>query len=229
MTTPHPQDARSDTSPLRASLEPAADGEPAASEGRDATSSGTAAPDADDVALVARVRAGDVAAFETIYRSYVASLDGYAMHYVGSREAAQDIVQETFLRLWQRREQWEPRSGIGNYLFGAVRNRAIMALRRESVARRCERVHAAAGTSPAMGTPPAHALDQVARGELALAFTLAFTRLPKQARAVAQMRWYQHLSYHEIAAALGLSVKTVDNYLARSVRLMRAALTPFQP
>src|SRR5206468_691304 len=61
-------------------------------------------------ALVDRIRAGDMDAFETLYRSYWQPLYAFAFRYVRSKPDAEDVTQEVFLRIWRGRADWLPRS-----------------------------------------------------------------------------------------------------------------------
>src|SRR5881394_2101537 len=86
-----------------------------------------------DRAWVAAIRAGDVAAFEAMYRAYKDSLGGYVQHLLRSRDAAEEVIHDLFLRLWEQRELWEPPAALNTYLFRAARNRALSYLRHQRV------------------------------------------------------------------------------------------------
>src|ERR1043166_6013197 len=85
--------------------------------------------------LVARVRAGDEAAFEAMFRAYYDPLCHYVAAYLGSRDAAEDAVQGVFVRIWEDRTRWVV-SDLRHYLYAAVRRRAISQVRRIAVRRR---------------------------------------------------------------------------------------------
>src|SRR5947199_5305928 len=85
--------------------------------------------------LVARIRAGDEAAFEAMFRAYYDPLCRHVAPYLGSRDAAEDAVQGLFVRIWEDRARWVV-SDLGHYLYTAVRRRAISQLRRMAVQRR---------------------------------------------------------------------------------------------
>src|ERR1043166_4031398 len=70
--------------------------------------------------LVARVRAGDEAAFEAMFRAYYDPLCHYVAAYLGSRDAAEDAVQGVFVRIWEDRTRWVVRD-LRHYLYAAVR------------------------------------------------------------------------------------------------------------
>src|SRR5262245_3182517 len=80
---------------------------------------------------LARLRAGDEAAFEALFRAFAPGLCAFVSNYVGSREAAEEIVQDLFLALWRMRSSLEVESSLSTYLFSAARNRAFDWLKRE--------------------------------------------------------------------------------------------------
>src|SRR2546430_11260945 len=85
--------------------------------------------------LVARIRAGDEAGFEAMFRAYYDPLCRHVWPYLGSHEAAEDAVQGLFVRIWEDRARWVV-SDLGHYLYTAVRRRAISQVRRLAVQRR---------------------------------------------------------------------------------------------
>src|SRR3989442_8342787 len=78
---------------------------------------------------VARIRAGDEAAFEAMFRTYYDRLCRYVAPYLGSRDAAEDAVQGVFVRIWEDRARWAV-SDLPHYLYAAVRRPAISQIRR---------------------------------------------------------------------------------------------------
>src|SRR2546423_3022990 len=85
--------------------------------------------------LVARIRVGDEAAFEAIFRAHYDALCRYVAPYLGSRDAAEDAVQGVFVRIWEDRARCVVRD-LRHYLYAAVRRRAISQVRRSAVRRR---------------------------------------------------------------------------------------------
>src|SRR5881628_2581382 len=85
--------------------------------------------------LVARIRAGDEAAFEAMFRAYYGPLCRYVAAYLGSRDAAEDAVQGVFVRIWEDRTRWVV-SELRHYLYAAVRRRCTAMRRTWLIARR---------------------------------------------------------------------------------------------
>ncbi|MGH7468601.1 MAG: RNA polymerase sigma factor [Longimicrobiales bacterium] len=164
--------------------------------------------------LLARLRAGDAHAYETIFRAYHARLCAFAFGYLQNHADADEVVQDFFLRLWQKREQLTIYSSLRAYLFAAVRNRV---LNRSARARLEQRWLEEAGSDdPDVPDPAVPIVDLVHEAEIAARVMAAIAQLPAGCRRVLVLRWQEQLGYAEIAEALGISVKGVENQLARA-------------
>src|SRR5206468_8950821 len=108
------------------------------------------------------------------------------------------------------------------YLYQAVRNEAV-SYRRRQVTQEHALVRVANAPAPASRD----GATETEAGELAAAVAAAVDALPERCRLIFTMNREQGLSYAEIAAALGLSVKTVENQMSRAFKALRIRLTPF--
>src|SRR5207302_535539 len=100
------------------------------------TSSDDVSTDAHERAWADRIRAGDMDAFERLYRAYWQRLYVFAFRYGHVKEDAEEVVQDVFFRIWRGRADWVPAGAVRNYLYLAVRNAARDRLERVAVARR---------------------------------------------------------------------------------------------
>lgn len=180
-----------------------------------------AAP-ADEARLIALLRSGDADAFERVYRSYVVALCRLADSYVQSRDAAEDIVQDLFTWLWANRHGFHPEHGLRAYLFGAVRNRALNALRDEATATRVSATQSFAGT----GISGAADAELMAL-DLESAIQTTVEGMPPRCREVFVLLRTQALTYAEVAVILGISPKTVEVHMSRALAILRARLGPW--
>lgn len=173
--------------------------------------------------VLVRVRLGDVAAFETLFRATHAALVAFAARVTGDEARAAEVVQDVFAELWERRGTLDVRGSARGYLFGAVRNRALN-LRRRDVRERDWREAAAHDPARSVHVPVATVDDAFEAAELRARLHAAIDALPERCSLVMHLRWREGLSYAEIADVLAISVKGVENQLARGLRALREVL-----
>lgn len=176
-----------------------------------------------DRELLARIRQGDEQAFDALFRQYYTPLVGFTESLLRSRAVAEEIVQDVMLEVWRRRETLEIDLTWRSYLFRAARNRALNDLRHARVAQRAEPFVRGAESEEA--TTPA----DLEANELDHAFRQALQELPEPVRDVFLMSRRDHLKYGEIAAALGISVKTVEARMGRALKELRLQLRDWLP
>ena len=163
----------------------------------------------------------DIAAFEAVFRTHYAPLCDFVYGYVRSRAVAQELVQDLFLRLWDRTPT--PAGTLAaSYLYTAARNRALGHLRRERVA-------AAWASDPASAAhaAPAAADEPLREHELREAVDRAVAELPERCRLVFTLSRYRRLSNAEIARTLSISVNTVEQQMWRALKTLRVKLAPY--
>ncbi|MBI4544231.1 MAG: RNA polymerase sigma-70 factor [Gemmatimonadetes bacterium] len=179
----------------------------------------------DDTQRIQRLRAGDAAAFEATFREHYLALVRFVRGYVGSSAVAEELVQETFLRLWAARERLDPRGSLRAYIYQAARNQALNHLRHERIERSGEARLEREAPAAAAADPP----DRPREEELAAAVAQAVAALPERCRLVFQLSRDHGLSYAEIARALGISVKTVETQMGRALQALRHSLERYRP
>jgi len=163
---------------------------------------------------------GSEEAFGVIYRQYWSSLYSAAYNYTRSRETAQEIVQEVFVKLWLRRKQLQVTTEAKAYLLGATRNKVYDHFDRLAV----EQKHAA---FLARHTPvSAHETDQqLAYAELSELVERQINALPSKTRDVFRLSRMEGLSIAEIARQLRISSKGVEYHLSKALKHLRHHLT----
>jgi RNA polymerase sigma-70 factor (ECF subfamily) len=175
----------------------------------------------DDRDLLERLRGGDHAAFEAIFRQWyepVVRSANRVLHDVG---VAEELSQDVFLEFWRRRESLAPDSSVAGYLMQAVRNRALNHLRHLAVQKK------SAVYVEALSEPAEHADVALQSNEVEAAIVTAIAALPPRTREVFVMSRERGLRYSEIAEQLGISVKAVEANMSRALRMLRESLAPY--
>jgi RNA polymerase sigma-70 factor (ECF subfamily) len=171
----------------------------------------------DDQSLAARVISGDVAAFEAILKKYWPGVTLFAARLLNDREAAKDVTQETFIRLWQGRTQVRP-DLLRAYLYRVARNLVSDELRKRAVRTRWTR-------NRPPGSRAAESPEQIFDSrEVHVDVVQAILALPPRRREAFTLVFLHDLSYKEVAAVMGISAATVKNQISAALTDLRTAL-----
>ncbi len=166
-------------------------------------------------------------AFDALVREHYGRLCAFAYRIVRSRETAEDVVHDVLLHIWRDRERFEFRDPLA-YLYRSVRNRITSHHRNETGRGRLLAEASASEAVPMLGGGKSvDTAGMVESDDLARAAACAVDTLPERCRLIFTMRREQGLSYAEIARALDLSVKTVENQMNRAGKLLRARLSGY--
>lgn len=176
-----------------------------------------------DEQWVERIRAGDHDAFENLFHAYADALCTFAAQHVEGGRAAEDIVQEVFCDLWSRRAEWHPQGTVKAYLFRAVRNTALDRLKHRRVEQAWENEEKQRDRLSEQSGP----VDALRHQELKQAMQQAVEDLPERRRLVYRMAHRHNMSYKEIAIALDIAPKTVENQMVRALKTLRDRLAKY--
>ena len=179
---------------------------------------------AEEHAIVLAVRASDVRVFAQLFRGYYHDLHRYARAMTHSAEIAEEVVDDVFAALWERRAEWAPASTIRAYLYRAVRNRALNAIIAAKSATRVETLAALEVNPIAMSQEPAAPDQAFASNETEMAVRAAVDTLSQEARMVVALRWQAELSWAEVSEVTGLSIDAARMKHTRALRLLKERL-----
>jgi RNA polymerase sigma-70 factor (ECF subfamily) len=180
--------------------------------------------DLSSIQLLNTLRAGDITAFEMIFKTYYQPLCNYAYSFVQDRDEAEEIVQSTFLSVWEKREDLAIHTSVKPYLYAMVRNAALNVIKHEKV----KQQHAAVEVAVAEKSTES-VTRTVMAAELEDRIYKALNKLPEQCRLVFKLSRFEELKYAEIADQLNISVKTVENQMGKALRIMREQLKDYLP
>jgi RNA polymerase sigma-70 factor (ECF subfamily) len=172
-----------------------------------------------DEELVARSLGGDTEAFGVLVLRYRAVVTGVAYRIAGDAALADDVAQETFIRLWSKLAAFRPEGNLKGWVCRIAANLTIDALRRQKPTTDISQLALAAG-----GKGPEGA---VLSSERATQVRAALMRLPVDSRTVLVLREYEGLSYQEIADALRVPLGTVKSRLNDARRRLKDELCAY--
>lgn len=175
---------------------------------------------ADESAFIQRLAEGDTAAYRELLETYWRPLVAYTARILESQDAAEDAVQQVFIRLWQCRKTFQSTRNLSPYLYKAVRNVAHAELRKLRGRQ--------ATTPPVRIAPlPSTPLELTELSELEATAEQAIEALPARRREVFLLAHVHQLAHQEIAEALELKLQTVSNHMNLALRDLRHALQPY--
>lgn len=169
-----------------------------------------------DAELLVRIKAGDDSAFDALFRRYYAELCRTANRFVRNEAQAEDLIQELFFGLWERRDGLpDDLTAVGGYLHRAARNRSLNFLRDQN------RIPVDDAELPLHLSSSALPSDGLEQDDLRTRLHHAIDRLPERCRLVFTMSKLEDMSQREIAESLEISTKTVENQMTRAYRFLR--------
>ena len=172
------------------------------------------------MALVAAIATGDRDALAALYDLHAPMLFGLAKRILGNASAAEDLIHDVFLEVWQHAAEYSPlRGSVPAWLTIRTRSRALDRLgKRARDAKVVERVAVEQPPQDAAPSGPAAGVD-------AARVRLLAVGLPEELAAVIDLAYFEGLSSSEIAARLEIPMGTVKSRMARALALLRQSLS----
>ncbi|HWB90901.1 MAG TPA: RNA polymerase sigma-70 factor [Puia sp.] len=178
----------------------------------------------DDAGVIRSLKDRDEHLFGQLFKAFFIQLRNYAFTFVQDQALAEDVVQTVFFRLWDRIEALNFSDSVAAYLYRAVYNESLNALKHSKV----RRTHLSS-VQRHMNHQTDTAHKKLQLDELEKKLREAINELPQQCRTIFQLSRFEELRYRDIGSRLGISVKTVENQMGKALRLLRARLMEFLP
>jgi RNA polymerase sigma-70 factor (ECF subfamily) len=174
----------------------------------------------DDTNAWEALQRGDAAAFRCLFERYHATLLNDAYRLTADKDMARDIVQEVFLKIWNKKEQLTIQSSGKAYLRRAVVNCSLNFLRthRRHLFEMSEQMSEPIDESPERMIALMETETQEARVRYAI------ETLPEKCRLVFVLSRFEKMSHKEIAIEMNISVKTIENQITKAIKMLRDAL-----
>lgn len=181
-------------------------------------------PHIDDTELLRQLRAGDESGLDGLFRRHYQDLCLRSLRIVGEHKDAEDVVQEFFVNLWNKRSVLPEIDHVAAYLRRSIRNRSLNYLRDQ------KRVPSGAEEDLPMLTTRFNATGEALEAEeLRARINRAIDTLPERCRLVFVLSRFEGLKQREIAEQLKISTKTVENQMSRAYRFLREVLSVSLP
>jgi len=176
----------------------------------------------EDAELMSRIRQGDSAAFGILYGKYLPLATAYAAALGGRAVSVADVVQETFTRLWDRRQEYRGEAGARTYIFAYVRNICLEERRLR------KRAQALSQHSPPSSLPcgAASSIPETAAylNEMSELLEQALARLNSAQKQALQLYHVEGMSLYEAATSVGCTQKCFESRLSRGLAKLRCFL-----
>ena len=174
----------------------------------------------DEKFLLDEIRKGNNQAFEYLFKAYYPRLRGYAIRFVEDEETARDIIQECFLRFWEKRELLSAVS-VTSLLFAMVRNGCLNYLKHLSIVEKHQIEYLASIDGEERLYYADFTLDaehKLLYDELQEQINLVIGQLPERSREIFQMSRFKGLKNREIADKLQISTTAVEKHIAKALK-----------
>ena len=163
----------------------------------------------------------DEIAFRTLFFQFLSPLCVFAHRYVDRWETCEDIVQETFFKIWKNRKNIEINTSSRNFLITSVKNTCIDFLRKQETEQNWQQKEIENNTSWYTSG------DIYSTIELEQMLSAALAKLPDNIRIVFEKNRFEGMTYTEIAAEHNISVKTVEAYMTKALKHLRVELKDY--
>ncbi len=175
--------------------------------------------------LVIGLKDGDKAVFEEIYREYYIPLCYSCLRYLDNIEDAEEVVQDVFVKLWEKHNEVVISTSLKSYLHRAVHNNALNYIKKQGIISRYKHGEEKDHQGITHGDGQSSMEDE----ELRVVIKRAILELPEKRREIFELCKFEGMKYSKIADKLSISVKTVENQMTKALKYLRVVLKDYSP
>ncbi|MDN5286921.1 MAG: polymerase, sigma-24 subunit, subfamily [Mucilaginibacter sp.] len=169
------------------------------------------------------MKKGDIAAFEKIYQLYWSGLYSYAYNILRNKVICEEIVQEIFFSLWNKRDELKITHSLKAYLFTAIKFQTLNYIKSEKV----KKDYAASYTAFEKNFFDNSNEENIYFSDLKNKVENEVSKLPQKCQQIYRLSRDEHQSIKNIADLLNISHKTVENQLTKALKYLRSSLGDF--
>ncbi len=176
----------------------------------------------EEAEIIERIRNGNIEAFETIFRAYYQPLCIFSLRYLKRTDLAEEIVQDIFVNIWDKRSTLNVETSLKSYLYRAVHNNSLKFLQHKKVIdKHAQRI---VDRKESYYSEP---VNNIQLEEFSKLLETAFTSMPQKTKQIFELSRNEGLKYNEIAEKLEISVKTVEAHMGSALKILRENLKDY--
>ncbi len=175
----------------------------------------------DETELFEKIKKSDLKAFEILFHRYYRHLCLFSAKILKDNDAAEEIVQDFFVKLWEKREQIDIRTSVNSYLFGSVKNLCINYINHNKIKQKYAKF---IQDETAIKIPDE---DRFVEPDLTEKIAESINSLPEKRREIFRLSREEGMKYKEIAEKLHISVKTVEAQMGLAIKTLREKLKKY--
>lgn len=180
--------------------------------------------------IICELKKSNIAVFESVYHQNYHRLYRYALGFIHNPEIVEEMVQNSFVSLWQNRESLSDNTILIAWLFTVIKNQCLNFIRNESKRQKHEikteypfqNIQSLQYYSIQSFIP-----DELVNSELQEIINEAIDTLPEKCRKVFILSRFEDLSHRDIGQMLNISDKTIENHITKAIRLLHVKLDPY--
>ncbi|OGF65360.1 hypothetical protein A2Z53_01940 [Candidatus Giovannonibacteria bacterium RIFCSPHIGHO2_02_42_15] len=180
-----------------------------------------------DEQLITDYLNGDEKSFEFLIQRYLKPIYSFTYRYVGSGQEAEDITQETFIKVWHNLKKFDKSKSFKTWIFSIAKNTAIDFLKKKRAIPFSEFEKEDGGNAiiDTLADPSPLSLELLEKAGMAKILNVAMEKLSPQYRMVLFLRYNDHFNFREIAESLGEPLNTVKSQHRRALVMLKKLLS----
>lgn len=171
--------------------------------------------------VLEQLKKKDKKAFEELFKSQYEPLVQFTYKYLNDIDEAEEVVQETFYKLWEKSREIDIEISLKSYLYQSVRNASLNIIKHKSVERKY--------IKDSLHNKENSTVNFMEIDELKTKISEAVSQLPPACKEVFELSRYEQKKHKEIAEQLNISVKTVENHVGKALKILKKSLKEYLP
>lgn len=170
--------------------------------------------------ILEKLKSGDEKFYKSLFKEYYPALTFYALKIVNSAETAREIVQDLFVKIYEKRYSLNIDTSLKSYLYRSVYNSCMNYIQHVSIMEHHHKI-----IRSETNDVESFSEDEIFRVELEQKIYNEIEKLPEQCRKIFKMNRFDGMSNSEIAEELGLSKRTVETQISKALKVLRGRLS----